>query len=102
MRKLQNLVEQCLKNSIEDIQEQPQSQNIAYEWHQEEEQTKHGSQYTSHKPKKAEQSLSLPKQGDHDASQPGSTKHNSNTIKFQNMKSPAASTHEATQIFIVG
>ena len=36
-------------NSLETVQEELQSQNIAYCWHQEEQQTKKWSQYTSHK-----------------------------------------------------
>ena len=41
------------KNSTEDVQEEPQSQNLAYQLHQEEEQTNHDRQYTTHKPKKS-------------------------------------------------
>ena len=37
-------------NSVEDVQEESQSQNIAYQWHQDEEQTNHDRQY---KPKKS-------------------------------------------------
>ena len=35
--------------SIEDVQEESQSQNIDYKWHQEEEQTNYNRQYTNEK-----------------------------------------------------
>ena len=41
--------------SIQDVQEERQSQNKALQWHQEEEQTNHERQYTYHKPKKKKQ-----------------------------------------------
>ena len=37
---------------MEYVQEEPQIQNIAHEWHQEQEQTNHDRQDTSQKPKK--------------------------------------------------
>ena len=39
------------------VQEEPQSQSIAYQWHQEEEQTNHDRQYTSHRPKKSKATI---------------------------------------------
>ena len=40
-------------------QEEPQSQNVAYQWHKEEEQTIYDRQYTSHNPKKNKATSSL-------------------------------------------
>ena len=41
-----------LYNDIEAVLKEPQSHNIAYQWHQEEDQTNYDEQDTSHKQKK--------------------------------------------------
>ena len=48
-----------LSNIIEGVHGKPQSQNIAYQWHQEEEQTNHDRLYRSYKPKKSKAISSL-------------------------------------------
>ena len=64
---------QTKTNNTEDVHEEPQSQDIAYQRHQEEEQTNQERQYTSHKPKKKKKKqisqLLLPQQGDHNTRQ---------------------------------
>ena len=40
---------QKLYKSEEDVQKDPQCKSIAYQWHQEEEQTNHDKQHTCHK-----------------------------------------------------
>ena len=57
-----------IKRNIDDIQEKPESQNITYQWLQEEEQTNHDRQYTTTNQRIAEQ-LGPPSllQGDHNA-----------------------------------
>ena len=46
-------------DSIKDAQEEQQSQNIAYQWHQVEEKTNQDIQYTSYRPKNSKANSSI-------------------------------------------
>ena len=59
-----NVVVVTRVHCIEGVQEEPQSQNIAYQWHQEEQPTTQGSNQ-----RKANQQLHIPQRGDHSARQ---------------------------------
>ena len=82
--------------SKEDIHEEPQFKNIAYQWHQEEKQTNRDRPYKSHKPKKTKASSKVATMLDNVTK---STKHHNKTMnRFYDMKVVSEQKSIATKV----